>query len=188
MNGWSHGRVDGLDPNSNFNDCPQFMKANKINFCSHLKRDFGLEIFCQFGSHFLSNVFLLIFSLLRANCTWNLQVSWCCRRNGPLNFPVARRCLIFPLNDQMTPTILVLIYRDALWQTENDTGTMLEWVCSQSFLLWLLWLSSPDNFLEHRHMLYLCICMFESPQYHFRCPRSLGFYFGHGDKPTNGRT
>ena len=143
MNGWSHGRVDGLDPNSNFNDCPQFMKANKINFCSHLKRNFGLEIFCQVGSHFLSNVFLLLFSLVRANCTWNLQVSWCCRRNGPLNFPVARRSLIFPLNDQMTPTILVLIYRDALWQTENDTGTTSERGCSQSS--WDIW----DNYFLH---------------------------------------
>ena len=57
---------------------------NKIIFCSLLKRNF---FFCQVGSHFLSNVFLLFFSLFRANCTWNLQVSWCCRRNGPLNFP-----------------------------------------------------------------------------------------------------
>ena len=69
---------------------------------------------------------------------------------------LARRSLIFPLNDQMTPTILVLIYRDAVWANQerhwNDVGTSL-----QPVVPLLLWLSSPYNFLEHRHMRYWCI-------------------------------
>ena len=100
----------------------------------YLKRNFGLEIFLSIWVSFsIQCLFPLLLpvqgklhvkftGLLMLSSKWSVEIS-----------VLARKSLIFPLfglNDQMTPTILVLIYRVAVWANQerhwNDIRTRVQ--------------------------------------------------------------